>query len=50
VAHLAWPFVLDLSRLHGELGIAPDRHYRDALPEVAAVLATSSMHPVTTTA
>ena len=35
VSHLAWPFVLDLGRLEGELGIRSERRYADLLPEVA---------------
>ena len=35
VSHLAGPFVLDLTRLHSELRIRPDRSYRELLPEVA---------------
>lgn len=36
VSHLAGPFVLDLTRLHAELGIRPDRPHREMLPEVVA--------------
>jgi len=46
VSHLVWPFTLDLSRLHAELGIRPDRHYGDSLPEVAAGVAAGARRRV----
>jgi nucleoside-diphosphate-sugar epimerase len=36
VGHLAWPFVLDTTRLGRDLGIRPDRHYADHLAELTA--------------
>jgi 2-alkyl-3-oxoalkanoate reductase len=36
VSHLAWPFVLDVGRLESELGIRPDRSYRDHLADLGA--------------
>lgn len=35
VGQLAWPFTLDLTRLERDLGIQPDRRYRDHLSELA---------------
>lgn len=34
VGQLAWPFTLDLTRLEQDLGIRPDRRYRDHLSEL----------------